>query len=98
MIASHAASVVTLTSASSGERFFAWLCASRRLFPVTHNLAGTPADVLRSRYTMQVMGRSTVMKLDSKISPEANSADMSLMFILGLTVGAAVPLLVLATG
>jgi hypothetical protein len=47
---------------------------------------------------MQVMGRSTVMKLDSKISPEANSADMSLMFILGLTVGAAVPLLVLATG
>jgi hypothetical protein len=47
---------------------------------------------------MKVMGRSTVMKLDSKISPEANGADMSLMFILGLTVGAAVPLLVLATG
>jgi hypothetical protein len=38
------------------------------------------------------------MKLDSKTPQEANGADMSLMFILGLTVGAAVPLLVLASG
>ena len=77
---------------------FARFRVSYRPFAFTNSLAGTHADVLRSRYTTQVMGRSTVMKLDSKISPEANGADMSLMFILGLTVGAAVPLLVLATG
>ena len=77
---------------------FARFRVTWRPFAFTHSLAGTHADVLRSRYTMKVMGRSTVMKLDSKISPEANGADMSLMFILGLTVGAAVPLLVLATG
>ena len=44
------------------------------------------------------MGRSTVMKTDNRITLEANPADMSLMFILGVTVGAAVPLLLLATG
>jgi hypothetical protein len=38
------------------------------------------------------------MKLDNKISEEANPADMSLMFILGVTVGAAVPLLLMASG
>jgi hypothetical protein len=37
------------------------------------------------------------MKLDSNIPQEANPADMSLMFILGVTVGAAVPLLLLAS-
>lgn len=38
------------------------------------------------------------MKLDSKITQEPDSADMSLMFILGVTVGAVVPLLMLASG
>jgi hypothetical protein len=38
------------------------------------------------------------MKLDSKITQEPDTADMSLMFILGLTVGAAVPLLLFASG
>jgi hypothetical protein len=38
------------------------------------------------------------MKLDNGITSETKSADMSLMFILGVTVGAAVPLLILASG
>jgi hypothetical protein len=38
------------------------------------------------------------MKLDNNISQETNPADMSLMFILGVTVGAAVPLLMFAAG
>jgi hypothetical protein len=38
------------------------------------------------------------MKLDNKVAQESNPADMSLMFILGVTVGAAVPLLLLASG
>lgn len=38
------------------------------------------------------------MKLDTAITSETKSADMSLMFILGVTVGAAVPLLILASG
>ena len=46
----------------------------------------------------RLSGRSTVMKLDNRISQEPNPADMSLMFILGVTVGAAVPLLLLASG
>jgi hypothetical protein len=39
---------------------------------------------------------SSVMKLDNKLQQDATGADMSLMFILGVTVGAAVPLLVMA--
>ena len=38
------------------------------------------------------------MKPDNKISLEDDSANPSLMFILGVTVGAAVPLLIFATG
>jgi hypothetical protein len=38
------------------------------------------------------------MKLDSNASQENNPADMSLMFILGVTVGAAFPLLLMAAG
>ena len=38
------------------------------------------------------------MKLDTGMTSQAKSADMSLMFILGVTVGAAVPLLILASG
>ena len=38
------------------------------------------------------------MKLDNRSQQERSDADMSLMFILGVTVGAAVPLLVMAAG
>jgi hypothetical protein len=41
---------------------------------------------------------SRTMKLSNRIEEEPTSADTSLMFILGVTIGAAVPLLVMAAG
>jgi hypothetical protein len=38
------------------------------------------------------------MKLDNRISEEREGANESLMFILGVTLGAAVPLLIMAAG
>jgi hypothetical protein len=38
------------------------------------------------------------MKIDTRLSQEDDSRNSSLMFILGVTMGAAVPLLLLASG
>jgi hypothetical protein len=39
-----------------------------------------------------------MIKLDNKVLEEREGANESLMFILGVTVGAAVPLLIMAAG
>jgi hypothetical protein len=41
---------------------------------------------------------SLAMKIDNISLQSSNTADKSLMFILGVTVGAAVPLLLMAAG
>jgi hypothetical protein len=58
--------------------------------------AGTHVE--RPAFVFQTGIVSRTVKLSNRIEEQPTSADMPLMFILGITVGAAVPLLVMAVG